>query len=145
MTHFDHFSNLNKTTDLKRECLITIEYDSRDKRAPIRHELYRLKILFEQVAYLIALTTVAMLFTPQQFEIWEGMKHMKDTDWDDEEKTMVKILSLVKGELEPELGPAKLVGDANGEDRGLVFHPKEFRHSLARRQKNSDSSLYPDE
>ena len=70
---------------------------------------------------------------------------MKDFDWDDKEKAKMEILNLAKGELELDLGPAKFVGNANGEDRGLVFHPGEFRHFLARRQKNSGASFDPDE
>ncbi len=49
-------------------------------------------------------------------------------------------MGVLKERLEPDLGPAKLVGDTYGEDQGLVFHPRDFRGPLARRRRESWSS-----
>lgn len=127
--HFERFASLNEV-DLKNECIITIEYCSCDPWAPTRYQAYRMSGLVAVTTYLTTFKTVVVMLAPKPYEIWCGMAHSVDENT----KTMVDTWNTLKGKLEPGLGPAKLIGDANGEDRRLVFHPRECRSSLARRQ-----------
>lgn len=120
------FADLTET-DLKRECLITIELTAVDSRPPIRLQAFRMTHILEGIACLTTFKTVVVILVPNQYEFWRNIAEPAD------KKTMAESWSMIRGKLLPELGPAKLVGDADGEGRRLIFHPQEFRNSLARR------------
>lgn len=125
----ERFANLNEA-DLKNECLITVEYLACDPRAPIRNQAYRMRELLAGMAYLTTFKTIVVIFALVDCKTWHGTaQHVG-------EKYLVETWDILKGRLEPYLGSAKLIGDADGEDRRLVFHPQEFRSSLATKQKN---------
>lgn len=126
------FADLTET-DLKRECLITIELSTLDSRPPIRLQAFRMTHIHQGIACLTTFKTVVVMLEPNQYEVWRNIAEPAD------EKTMADSWSMIRRKLLPELGPAKLVGDADGEGRRLIFHPQEFHNSLARRQRQEHS------
>ena len=126
-SHFERFANHNEA-GLKNECLITIEYCSWDPRC----KAYMMRGLEAVTAYLTTFKTVVVTLISGPWVTWCPKAYPAS----ETTKTMLDTWNTLKGKLEPGLGPAKLVGDANGEDRRLVFHPRECSGSLARRQEN---------
>ena len=125
LLQLERFADLTET-DLKRECLITIELSTVDSRPPIRLQAFRMTHILEGIACLTTFKTVVVMLVPNQYGVLRNIAEPAD------EKTMADIWSMIRGKLLPELGPAKLVGDADGEGQRLIFHPQEFRNSLAR-------------
>lgn len=106
-------------TDRKRKCLVTIEYETYDPWAPFRAYLFSVEDLLEQMSHLTSFTTVVVMFAPKQDLQWNN-KEMCDLL---DRELPVDKWGVLKERLEPDLGPAKLVGDTDGEDQRLVGLP----------------------
>lgn len=115
----ERFANLNEAY-LKNECLIAIEYCSCDPRGLTRYKAFRMNGLVAGIKRLTTFKTIVVMLVSKPYETWCGMAHSVYENT----KAMVDTRNTLKGRLEPGLGPAKLVGDADGEDWRMVFHPR---------------------
>ncbi len=116
----DSFANLDEI-NRKRECLITVE-----ERDPLEYRPMLWIILPQEMACLKTVASVVVMFMPNQPELWR-FDSAGVNSWNSMNKW-----ECLKRMLEPELGPAKLDGAADHEVQRLVFHPQEYRSSLAR-------------
>ena len=95
--------------------------------------MHRLADLFEPVGYLNTSATVIVMPAYKHSEQQKTLARTARCELLDRQ-VMVDKCGILKERLEPHLGPVKLVRDADGEER-LVFHPREFRSSSVRRQR----------
>ena len=138
---FDRFADLDGT-NLKRECLISIEYEHYKGRGFISLHHYP-SSLSSKLTYLSTFTTVALEFVPKceikcgnrpDFYLWRRDRREDTTPWD-EDVMMEEKWTILENQLRPGLGPGRLECETDGEQRlvrqRLLFHPQQYHDSLA--------------
>lgn len=138
---FDRFADLDGT-NLKRECLISIEYKHYKGPAFISLDHYP-SSLSSKLMCLSTFTTVALEFVPKcgikcenrpDFYLWRMVRREDTNPWDDD-VMMEEKWTILENQLRPGLGPGRLECETDREQRlleqRLVFHPQQYYSSLA--------------
>ena len=138
---FDRFADLDGS-NLKRECLISIEHEHYKGRGFISLNHYP-SSLSSKLTRLSTFTTVALEFVPKRgikcgnrpdFYLWRR-DHRENTNPWDEDVMMEGEWTILENQLRPGLGPGRLECETDGEQRlvrqRLVFHPQQYHNSLA--------------
>ena len=130
---FDRFADLDGT-NLKRECLISIEYEHYNGWGCLCQYEYPLS-LSGKIASLITFTTVVVEFVPKgTWEQWQRERREDTEPWDEDDMIADKW-TVLEEQLRPGLGTGRLDCVRDGEqriiERRLVFHPRQYHSSLA--------------
>lgn len=131
------FVHLNDPS-LKRDCRITVGDDSSDPPALVCHDFYKMKDLFAEIARITTCLETIELFTTNGLEPCIVCKFFIDREHNEhldvvDKKLIVDTLSTLKGRLDSILGPARVLGDTDGELLELMNF-RALRDFTARKQ-----------
>lgn len=107
----------------KQECRVVLDFGATALEPHSNLDIRKMKTVLSMLAPLINFTTVVITFVPGQSELWRiaGAVEGKWDKW-----------QFVKGILERQLGPGKIIRETDDGEEQMVFHPLEYGNSLGR-------------